>query len=124
MKAVRVFAIAVVIASGALTAGNAKAEMSANDLLKRVDSASAAERSLILFNIGGNENGISWANTAVRNQFGKSLYCQPPKAVNSDEETLAMLRVQIRKTPIIGTVPYGLAILLSLQATYPCKNGE
>lgn len=71
--------------------------------------------------IGGMENGLVWANAALKNRGQSPLYCQPGKLVLTDFQIIDMMRRAIKDAPKMGDYPLGMAVLMTLQKTFPCQ---
>jgi hypothetical protein len=50
------------------------------------------------------------------------LYCPPRRLAINTEQHIDILRRYVEQNPDIGRDPIGLAMLLALQHTFPCKD--
>ena len=72
--------------------------------------------------ISGMQIGMLWANAELRHRKQPLLYCQPEKLRITAPQMVDMLRKTIRENPRLGDYPIGLAVLTTLQDTFPCKD--
>ena len=101
----------------------ASAEMDAKTLLKTYDVAAPKDKEIVLFTISRTQNGMSWANSALRTQRKEDpLYCAPTNVVLTGEQIVDILRRHLKEDPSAEEVPYGLVMLLALQKTFPCNG--
>ena len=99
------------------------AEMDAKTLLKTYDVAAPKDKEIVLFTISRTQNGMSWANSALRTQRKEDpLYCVPSNVVLTGEQIVDILRRHLKEDPSAEEVPYGLVMLLALQKTFPCNG--
>jgi hypothetical protein len=107
---------ALMIASFALHAVPARAEMEVSELLDEYDAATPDEGAIIEKVVYATQNGIDWANAYQTTQRQQPLYCPPDHLLLSGHELLEMLR----KDASVASDPYGMALLEIMQKTYPC----
>jgi hypothetical protein len=50
------------------------------------------------------------------------LFCQPSKVALTTEQILDMLRREVKETPPLADMPYGLAMLKTLEKVFPCNK--
>ena len=99
------------------------AEMDAKTLLKTYDVAAPKDKEIVLFTVSRTQNGMSWANSALRTQRKEDpLYCVPSNVVLTGEQIVDILRRHLKEDPSAEEVPYGLVMLLALQKTFPCNG--
>lgn len=94
----------------------ANAEPTANQYLR----AGRPELTQIL--AGGLGIGISWASTVTEGEGGKPIYCPPENLPITARQYLEILRHHVQRDPKSGDQPLGLAMLLALRSTFPCKQ--
>jgi hypothetical protein len=99
----------------------AHAEMSANEMLAKID-AGGDQATLVTLWLSGNANGISWVNVELKD--GKAaVYCPPGKLAITPEQDVDILRRFVRDHPKYGGAPAGLAMFEALKFTFPCNPG-
>jgi len=113
---------ALLVSLFCLFSTEASAEMDAKTLLKAYDVATPKEKDVVLFTITRTQNGMSWANSALRMQRKEDpLYCVPDNLVLTGEQIVDILRRYLNEEPSAGERPYGLVMLVALQRTFPCN---
>ena len=123
----RIFAFAVACAVGLCGATPAShAEASVTEFLALYDKANLADKHLLEQLASAMETGISWADVEIaRENAPATLYCPPHQLALTGSQVIDIVRRQRTETPKLGTVafaemPFGLAILVSLQHVFPC----
>lgn len=101
----------------------AKAEVTANELLKILDTSDDAAKLVYLANIKGLLNGLVWANTELTEaRKQRALYCPTQNMSLNEDQAIEILRKAVRGGPQFGEAPYGLSLLKALQANFPCRK--
>jgi len=75
--------------------------------------------------IGKTGEALGWANSKLRVDGRKALYCPPEKLAMNHEQYLLMLQNAVTKKPTLGSYPMnalGLIILEILIDTFPCSE--
>jgi len=98
----------------------AMAEYNVSEALEAYDSANPNDRKTWELIFGNTQNGINWANSVLFYRKQEPLYCPPDDFALTGTQVIEMLRELATSKPKLATVPYGLAILLTLQSRYPC----
>ena len=112
----------------ALSAANATAENtkpnvgSARYALDAYDKMLPEDRRIVENFISGIEEGLSWANVAVKNQRQPPLYCQPDHLTLTVPQIIDVMRRGINNDPALGDYPLGMVALIALQRTFPCRR--
>src|SRR5271167_4712968 len=75
------------------------------------------DRDLMVYFLGLGE-GMAWANSYLQFTKAKQLYCGPLVLTNA--QLFEALAGFVAKRPDAGQLKMGNALLLSLQAAYPC----
>jgi len=57
---------------------------------------------------------------AVRSKT--NLYCPPPAIALTGNQLMDMLRRSVDKSKMVAESPWGLALLMSLEAAFPCNQ--
>jgi hypothetical protein len=84
-------------------------------------NGSPSDRQIVETYLSNNQNGLSWANVALAQNNRPKLYCGPDELVPTGSQLLEIVRLQVKVDPRILLLPFGFALLISMQATYPCK---
>jgi hypothetical protein len=104
-------------------AEGSRAEEDVNSALLMYDTGTSAVRQAAEVAFANAQKGIWWANTVLSYRKQQPLFCPPDNSgVVPGAQVIEMLRQQINKEPVLGRAPYGLAILITLQKTFPCKE--
>ncbi len=102
---------------------SAMAEDDLTTALRAYDSANPTDRKTAEIAFANAQNGIWWANSVLFYKKQQLLFCPPDNsAALPGPLIIEMVRQQANEIPIFGKMPYGLAILMTLQKTYPCKD--
>jgi hypothetical protein len=101
---------------GGFALNTAHAEMEVSELLDEYDSATADDAAVIEKVVYATQNGIDWANAFQTTKRQQPLYCPPDHLLLSGHELLEMLR----NDSSVASDPYGMALLVVMQKTYPC----
>jgi len=110
----------VAAAGGLVVSATAHAEATAKEMLAQIESNEG--HVLATAFIAGNANGLSWANTELRDRGLKPLYCQPPTLSITPDQDVQIMRDHIRRYPKLADFPAGVVMMIALQATFPCKG--
>ena len=107
---------------GLVLPGEAAAELSATDFLRKYDSATGKVKAIYLQYLNGNANGLSWANTYVGGNYPQArFYCPPNKLVPTAKLHVALLRRFLAKAAKFRTAPVGAAMMFALKDRWPCR---
>jgi hypothetical protein len=101
--------------------GPAQAEASMSSMLSLYDHGSPAVREEVETLFAATENGMAWANselTQVRKT--KPVYCAPSKLALTGSQLIDIARRETEDFQKLGGQAWGLALLVSLQRTFPC----
>jgi hypothetical protein len=102
---------------------NAMAEEDLNTALQAYDSGNPTDHKMAEIAFANAQNGIWWANTVLFHKKQQQLFCPPDNVTPlPGPQVIEMVRQQANAVPTFGKMPYGLAILMALQKTYPCKD--
>jgi hypothetical protein len=125
-KALRnMFATATVWLLGMFLLGptSAIAEEDMNMALRAYDLANPTDRRTAEIVFANVQSGIWWANSVLLYKKQQPLFCPPDNvAPLPGPLVIEMVRQQVNKYPTFGEMPYGLAIVMTIQANYPCKD--
>jgi hypothetical protein len=114
---------AALIFSGVFSTTSAPAEISARDFLVQFDSASVGIKPGYITAAHNVELGTGWSTAFVQSIRKEApIYCQTPGRTLNGAQVIDILRHTIATQPAIAKQPYGLAILMSLQLTFPCSR--
>jgi hypothetical protein len=112
---------AFILVAFAITPRLAFVENNTAWFLRLYADGSATDRQMVETYLSNNQNGLSWANVSLAQQNRPKLYCAPEELVPTGSQLLELVRLQIKVDPRIQLLPFGFALLISMQATYPCK---
>jgi hypothetical protein len=114
------FAVGTALLCQIVFAAPARAEPSANELLRDYTASDLSGRQAFEETLRATENGMGWFSARAK----VKLYCQPKNSpVLTGSTIMDILQRQIAEVPSIGFQPYGLAVLLALKRAFPCKSG-
>jgi hypothetical protein len=87
------------------------------------DTANSTDRKTAGIVFANIQSGIWWANAVLLYKNQQPLFCPPDNsAALHGPQIIEMVRQQGKEIPTLGKMPYGLAILITIQKTYPCKD--
>jgi len=87
-------------------------------MTQAVDRSSTAE---VAF--ANAQRGIWWANTILSYKKQHPLFCPPDNSgAVPGAQVIEMVRQQVKTDPVLGGGPHGLAILMTIQKTFPRKH--
>jgi hypothetical protein len=66
--------------------------------------------------------GMFWSTMQLQSEGKTPLFCQPSKVALTTEQILDMLRREVKETPPLADMPYGLAMLKTLEKVFPCNK--
>ncbi|RXG88730.1 hypothetical protein EAS61_29120 [Bradyrhizobium zhanjiangense] len=95
------------------------AETSGVQWLKQYRESSAETRQLIESITAAEQDGMAWH--AARTKI--DAYCPPRNLSLTGSQLLDILGRSIVSSPALGEQPWGLALLFSLERTFPCPSG-
>jgi hypothetical protein len=98
----------------------ADAEATARVFLEEIDKGD----SLYSHTLNAYANGISWANSKMAETQREPLYCPPPNVAFTDDQIVQILRRYLSERPAVAEAPAGLAMLMALEATFPCNEAR
>jgi hypothetical protein len=107
-----------------------RAEATVTEFFSLYDKANLTNKHTLEQLASAMETGISWADVEIaRDNATATLYCPPHQLALTGSQVVDMVRRQRAKTPKLGTVefaqmPFGLAILVSLQHVFPCRENS
>ncbi|MCK1562450.1 hypothetical protein IVB08_00295 [Bradyrhizobium sp. 173] len=118
MSPIFVFAAVVGGVCAVLATVPAKAEMSTAEWLLQYRKGNAESRQLVEEITRATVNGMGWY--AARSKV--HLYCEPAKMAFTGSQLLDVLRRSSHESAkIVAGYPWSMALLLSLEATFPCE---
>jgi hypothetical protein len=91
--------------------------VTANEFVKAYSASDPAGKQSLDAILGAMEDGMGWYKVGSKIK----LYCLPDKLALTGNQIFNILRRQIAAAPNLGTMPYGLAVLLALEQTFPCS---
>jgi hypothetical protein len=93
-----------------------------NGLLQDYQTTSDPLRKVLLENMVENiERGVSVANRALIANSQAPLYCLPEKLHLTGPQILDMMRRMVQSTAPLGVLEPGLAVMIAVRDTFPCK---
>jgi len=104
--------------------GNSYGEMSVEEFLKVYKLGRQSEKLANVNNLLVNGIGIGfmWANTELKHDGRKQLYCQPRLKAIKPEKMVNLLRNYIEENPQYLRLPLGMVMLQTNIKVYPCKE--
>lgn len=103
----------------------ANAEEPLRDLILDYKNANVTHREFLELLIASNENGIAWANAELRTvRHETRMFCPPEKVSLTGNQIMDILEREMNAKPFVGQYPYGLALLLTLEDTFPCGGNR
>ena len=118
-----IFVAVVFAGSIPLTAKAELIEGSTAELFQIYDRSERETRKQIETMLAMTENGLKSANiylVTVRNE--PALFCQPEKLRLAGRQLMNILRDGVKSNQSLLQKPWGLALLVSLQSTFPCPQ--
>jgi len=118
-----IFVAVVFAGSIPLTAKAELIEGSTAELFQIYDRSEWDTRKQIETMLAMTENGLKSANiylATVRNE--PALFCQPEKLRLAGRQLMNILRDGVKSNQSLLQKPWGLALLVSLQSTFPCSQ--
>ena len=79
-------------------------------------------KTLIMAAVNGYGQGFTIANSEIKRDGGKPLFCQPNKLALTPELSVDVVRRYVEKSPRLADAPFGLVLLYALKETFPCKD--
>ena len=118
----KLIASAVIWLLGGVLLGPTKgtAEEDMNTALQVYDLANSTDRKTEEIVFLNAQAGIWWANSVLLHRSSGRSLAHP--TMRRRFQVLEMVRRQVGGNPVFGEMPYGLAILITLQETFPCKD--
>jgi hypothetical protein len=101
-------------------AAPAHAEMEARTLIDNYEKTSAENRWVLELLVASAENGLGWANAALKDKKSEPLYCVPDKLALTGHQLIDILKRHVSEKPSDGSLPYALVLLSSLREAFPC----
>jgi hypothetical protein len=96
-----------------------------SEMLKLYSAGTSQYKIMNKLLIGKTGEALGWANSKLRVDGRKALYCPPEKLAMNHEQYLLMLQNAVIKKPTLGSYPMnalGLIILEILIDTFPCPK--
>jgi hypothetical protein len=98
----------------------AHAEMSAKDLISEYRAGNQWTAVFIL----GIENGLGWEESYQDENGGVAIFCQPGKLALTVEQDVDITSRYVAANPKSAEYPFGMALLLAMKDTFPCKPAK
>jgi hypothetical protein len=110
----------LMLACLALSTLPASAEETTQYFLNIYDRGAQAERISIETHLSDNQNGLSWANAYLNQKNLPKIYCIADGKVPSGSQLVGIIRRQADADPRLKMLPIGMALMIALQAAFPC----
>jgi hypothetical protein len=68
--------------------------------------------------------GFGWANTLMKTRGQEPLFCEHPKVMPTGNQLIDILKRERAGDDLLGTQPYGLALLTALQRAFSCPDSQ
>jgi hypothetical protein len=116
--------LAAMIVAATSVQATAQATRTANDVLLQHEMGDefAKQRALVMVN--NFEDGLSWAEIMHEKAGHPRFYCPPKNLAMTADQAMDILKQHVRDQPRYGTVAWQMALIMGLQATFPCKSGK
>ncbi|WP_139484542.1 hypothetical protein [Bradyrhizobium ivorense] len=108
----------------AIAPSHAFTEKNTGWFLRLYADGSPEDRQMVETYLSNNQNGFHWANEAQAMESRPKLYCAPTELTPTGGQLLETVRLQVKADPRTLLIPFGFALLLSMQTTYPCKFAQ
>jgi hypothetical protein len=119
------FSLAVfVFLASPLNHAYAKEEPKIGELLDLYDTGGPEAQELLVVNIFGIAEGLSWANAELRDRGDQQLYCPPANLAITRDQYFSIFREYAEANSWVKSMTAkarGLIILKALQDTFPCR---
>jgi hypothetical protein len=113
------FGIAILL-SGSTNAMAQQADV--NAVLHDYDTGERIQRIVLEKTLTNMQSGISVANSTLIFKQQSPLYCPPQTLVMTGPEIVGLLRRGVKDSPLIGKQTVGVAIMMMLEKTFPCRK--
>ena len=98
-------------------------EANVKKVLNMYDTGSNADKQSIVTILTAVEDGMGWANIELKKRKDTPpLYCVPDGFGLTGEQTLEMLRKEVKENPSSAEESYGLVMLETLEKVFPCNK--
>ena len=97
-------------------------EANAATFLAVYDAARPEDKAHLRNFVEALQNGVAWANAALKFQKQKPLYCEPEKLALTAEQVIDLIRKEVQARPSSGMFPWPAVMIRTLQNNFPCSN--
>jgi hypothetical protein len=101
-----------------------QATRTANDVLLQHEMGDEFAKQQALAMVNNFEDGLRWAEIMHEKAGHPRFYCPPNNRAMSADQAMDILKWHVRDQPRYGTVVWQMALIMGLQATFPCKSGK
>ena len=121
---VRIVMFVAMIVSVTSVQATAQATRTANDVLLQHEMGDEFAKQQVLAMVNHFEDGLSWAEIMHEKADHPRFYCPPKNLAMTADQAMDILKRHVRDQPRYGTVAWQMALIMGLQATFPCKSGR
>ena len=102
-------------------AGDARAEMTAQQVLAGIDAATAESKGMALA-LQLTANGLTWANSDLVARSITPIFCPPVDQSFAPVQLADLLREAVKHDPRLADRPFGLSLMIAFKRKYPCGS--
>ena len=121
---VRIVMFVAMIVSVTSVQATAQATRTANDVLLQHEMGDEFAKQQALAMVNNFQDGLSWAEIMHEKADHPRFYCPPKNLAMSPDQAMDILKRHVRDQPRYGTVAWQMALIMGLQATFPCKSDK
>ena len=119
---VRIVMLAAMIVAATSVQATEQATRTANDVLLQHEMGDEFAKQQALAMVNNFEDGLRWAEIMHEKAGHPRFYCPPNNLAMSADQAMDILKWHVRDPPRYGTVVWQMALIMGLQATFPCKS--
>jgi hypothetical protein len=121
---VRIVMLTAMIVAATSVQATEQATRTANDVLLQHETGDEFAKQQALAMVNNFEDGLRWAEIMHEKAGHPRFYCPPNNLAMSADQAMDILKWHVRDQPRYGTVVWQMALIMGLQATFPCKSGK
>jgi hypothetical protein len=120
---VRIAMLAAMIVAATSVQATAQVTTTANDVLLQHEMGDEFAKQRALAMVNDFQDGLSWAEIMHEKADHPRFYCPPKNLAMTADQAMDILKRHVRDQPRYGPVAWQMALIMGLQATFPCKSG-
>jgi hypothetical protein len=121
---VRIVMFVAMIVSVTSVQATAQATRTANDVLLQHEMGDEFAKQQALAMVNNFQDGLSWAEIVHEKAGHPRFYCPPKSLAITPDQAMDILKRHVRDRPQYGTVAWQMALIMGLQATFPCRSDK